>query len=205
MHSDSLKKLTARRDDRRFRELYRYFQPSNPAALLYPQYIPSSEQDPSTYTVEGASHALASVPSASNRPISPNATLTSFAQLACVQLNVQRAIIRYVLGVVRMQEPKLTPMQCPGPQHRVLFGGIHPVRQPCGCRPARLRRCALDRNGQRQSLWPSSQPGEHHTMVNPNLNTVRDWKSDAYIAHRGASGVPKRSLSLPRGRRSVHQ
>jgi hypothetical protein len=107
MHSDSLKKLTAHRDDRRFRELYRYFQPSNPAALLYPQYIPSSEQDPSTYTVEGASHALASVPTTLNRPISPNATLTSFAQLACVQLKVQRAIIRYVLGVVRMQDAQI--------------------------------------------------------------------------------------------------
>jgi hypothetical protein len=93
MDSTSLKKLTAHRDDRRFRELYRYFQPANPAALLHPHYFPSREQDLSTNAVEGASHALASQPSLSNVPVSPNATLTSFAQLACVQLQVQRALI----------------------------------------------------------------------------------------------------------------
>lgn len=91
--------LSARRDDRRFRELYRYFQPSNPAALPYPGLLPHGEEDPinsSTDPVEGASAVLFSTTKTSSGPSSSNATLTSFAQLAAVRLNAQRAIIRLV-------------------------------------------------------------------------------------------------------------
>lgn len=100
MESASQKRRAARRDDRRFRELYRYFQPANPAALLYPQYVPPGEEDPArpvsdpTITVEDPSIALASLPAAPTGPVSPNTTLTSFAQLAALRLNAQRAIIR---------------------------------------------------------------------------------------------------------------
>lgn len=97
MESASQKRRAARRDDRRFRELYRYFQPANPAALLYPQYVPPGEEDPArpvSDNVEDANISLASVPSAPTGPVSPNTTLTSFAQLAALRLNAQRAIIR---------------------------------------------------------------------------------------------------------------
>lgn len=87
------------RDDRRSRELYRYFQPSNPAALPYTTIVPHGEEGTlvsstdTTATVEGATAVLASIPKTPSGPSSPNATLTSFAQLAAVQLNTQRALI----------------------------------------------------------------------------------------------------------------
>jgi hypothetical protein len=96
MESRSSKRLAAHRDDRRFRELYRYFQPGNPAALLYPQYVAPGQESVSdpTIAVEGASLALATVSSLPRGPLSPNTTLTSFAQLAALRLNAHRAIIR---------------------------------------------------------------------------------------------------------------
>ncbi|CAI7644939.1 unnamed protein product [Penicillium crustosum] len=85
--------------DRQKRELYRYFQPENPAALnasllqfdehvapigdfsrVSTPFVPDPS-DPETNFVEGSS------------PSSPNTTLTSFAQLAALQLNAQRAFI----------------------------------------------------------------------------------------------------------------
>ncbi|KAJ5956734.1 hypothetical protein N7501_011013 [Penicillium viridicatum] len=85
--------------DRQKREVYRYFQPENPAALnasllqvdehvapigdfsrLSTPFI-TDASDLETTFVEGSS------------PSSPNTTLTSFAQLAALQLNVQRAFI----------------------------------------------------------------------------------------------------------------
>lgn len=100
--------LVAHRDDRRFRELYRYFQPANPAALLYqpqndlpnpptpagdsPDSIPSVEDSP------GNPLAVSLMPPQENLS-SPNTILTSFAQLAAHKLNVERAIIRYALVI----------------------------------------------------------------------------------------------------------
>lgn len=88
--------------DRQKREVYRYFQPENPAALnasllQFDEHVASIGDfsrvstpfipDPSgseTNFVEGSS------------PSSPNTTLTSFAQLAALQLNAQRAFITYI-------------------------------------------------------------------------------------------------------------
>ncbi|KAJ5181626.1 hypothetical protein N7449_011773 [Penicillium cf. viridicatum] len=85
--------------DRQKREVYRYFQPENPAALnasllqfdehvapiadfsrISTPFVPDAS-DSETNFVEGSS------------PSSPNPTLTSFAQLAALQLNAQRAFI----------------------------------------------------------------------------------------------------------------
>lgn len=99
--------LVAHRDDRRFRELYRYFQPANPAALLYqpqhdqpnlstlakdpPDTIPSVEDNPTIPL------AVSLMPPEENIS-SPNTILTSFAQLAAHKLNVERAIIWYAIS-----------------------------------------------------------------------------------------------------------
>lgn len=86
--------------DRQTREVYRYFQPENPAALnaTWPPI------DDLTTTI-GLSTATASDDSLlddevsdtlsveANRLYSPNTTLTSFAQLAALRLNAQRAFI----------------------------------------------------------------------------------------------------------------
>ncbi|OKL63186.1 hypothetical protein UA08_01887 [Talaromyces atroroseus] len=101
----SHEELVAHRDDRRFRELYRYFQPTNPAAALYKQYVPATEEspvletsDPIIPTVEGTANPLAvSLMPPQEDLASPNTILTSFAQLAAHKLNVERAII-CVLG-----------------------------------------------------------------------------------------------------------
>lgn len=89
-------------EDRQKREVYRYFQPENPAALnasllefdehvapirdfsrVSTSFVPDLS-DPETTSIEGSS------------PSSPNPTLTSFAQLAALQLNAQRAFITYI-------------------------------------------------------------------------------------------------------------
>jgi hypothetical protein len=101
--------LVAHRDDRRFRELYRYFQPANPAALLYqfqnvlsnpatpagdlPDAIPTVEDNP------GNPLAVSLMPPQEDLS-SPNTILTSFAQLAAHKLNVERAIIWYALSSI---------------------------------------------------------------------------------------------------------
>lgn len=86
--------------DRQTREVYRYFQPANPAALnaTWPP-----EED--LTTTIGPSEDSLSVDSIlddelsetlsveASRLYSPNTTLTSFAQLAALRLNAQRAFI----------------------------------------------------------------------------------------------------------------
>lgn len=89
-------------EDRRFRELYRYFQPSNPAALLYSPLAPppldeDQDIDPETSENPGASLAIG-LPSQDS--CSANTILTTFAQTAALKLNVDRAIIRYAPSLV---------------------------------------------------------------------------------------------------------
>lgn len=96
----------AHRDDRRFRELYRYFQPANPAALLYQLHHDLCSP---TTPAENLADAIPSVEGESGNPLavslmppqedlsSPNTILTSFAQLAAHKLNVERAIIWYAI------------------------------------------------------------------------------------------------------------
>lgn len=86
--------------DRQTREVYRYFQPANPAALNATWPL----EDDLTTTI-GPSEASLSVDSVlddeisetlsveASRLYSPNTTLTSFAQLAALRLNAQRAFI----------------------------------------------------------------------------------------------------------------
>jgi hypothetical protein len=98
--------LVAHRDDRRFRELYRYFQPANPAALLYQLHndpsnptIPAVDPPGVIPTVEdnvGNPLAVSLMPPQEDLA-SPNTILTSFAQLAAHKLNVERAMIWCVL------------------------------------------------------------------------------------------------------------
>ncbi|KAL1859108.1 hypothetical protein Plec18170_002223 [Paecilomyces lecythidis] len=75
-------------DERRVRELYRYFQPSNPAALNE-----GCEIYPDDLVTEATAAASVLVDAVGDRS-SPNATLTSLAQLAALRLNAQRALIR---------------------------------------------------------------------------------------------------------------
>ena len=59
-------------DGRRARELYRYFQPNQPAG-------------PAAFTLQHEN---------GHGPSSPNVTLTAYAQLVALRLNSQRAIVR---------------------------------------------------------------------------------------------------------------
>lgn len=94
--------------DRRVREVYRYFQPTNPAALN-PTWLPFGAEvsanttplhlptDPSD---EVGLDNLAAAATAAVGPVdlnSPNTTLTAFAQLVALRLNARRALIRYAL------------------------------------------------------------------------------------------------------------
>lgn len=81
-------------EDRRSRELYRYFQPSNPAALLYSPLALDGDQeiDATTSEIPGTSLAIG-LPS--QDPSSANTILTTFAQTAALKLNAEHAIIRY--------------------------------------------------------------------------------------------------------------
>ncbi|KAJ6134441.1 hypothetical protein N7523_000763 [Penicillium sp. IBT 18751x] len=81
--------------DRQTREVYRYFQPANPAALNA-SWLPFGDDSASipdlstatTFTVHDSS-----VTAEASGFSSPNTTLTSFAQLAALRLNAQRAFI----------------------------------------------------------------------------------------------------------------
>lgn len=73
--------LVQHEDDRRAQELYRYFNPSNPAAQALNTYPDAGDVQASW------SHSVDEVKS-------PNTTLTAFAQLAAIKLNAQRAMIR---------------------------------------------------------------------------------------------------------------
>lgn len=84
--------------DRQAREVYRYFQPENPAALNA-SWLPfgddsASIPDLSTATTSTV-HDKSALAEASGF-CSPNTTLTSFAQLAALRLNAQRAFITCV-------------------------------------------------------------------------------------------------------------
>lgn len=87
--------------DRQTREVYRYFQPENPAALnaVWP---PGDHEavtvDPSTATNSvDLDDEVSEADSIEASPLySPNTTLTSLAQLAALRLNAQRAFITYI-------------------------------------------------------------------------------------------------------------
>lgn len=97
--------------DRRVRELYRYYQPSSsPSDIPAPSWPQSGEDITSTSTADFADTPPAadgsgnSTSSATTRPLTAigpepltlgvnNTTLTSFAQLAALRLNVERALI----------------------------------------------------------------------------------------------------------------
>lgn len=85
--------------DRRMRELYRYFRPTSQPELNSP-----ADDAPFAAPVGGpapVTEAAGAATTASVAPDSlvlgnPNKTLNSFAQLAALQLNVDRALIRCV-------------------------------------------------------------------------------------------------------------
>ncbi|KAJ5748614.1 uncharacterized protein N7511_010310 [Penicillium nucicola] len=86
--------------DRQTRETYRYFQPTNPAALnatwsageyLTSHVGPSTASCSSTSVLDDNVSETASIDA--NLLYSPNTTLTSLAQLAALRLNAQRAFI----------------------------------------------------------------------------------------------------------------
>jgi hypothetical protein len=93
----ALEEPQAHLEDRRFRELYRYFQPSNPAALLYSPLAPPSSEEAQVIDSAIPENAGASLASglASHDPSSANTILTTFAQTATLKLNADRAVIRY--------------------------------------------------------------------------------------------------------------
>jgi hypothetical protein len=85
--------INARKEDRRIRELHRYFNPANPAALRHPGYaLPNNVSSLGAGEEELGDHIH---PNLSGKICNPNTTLTSFAKLAALQLDVERAIIRY--------------------------------------------------------------------------------------------------------------
>lgn len=90
-------------DDRRFRELYRYFQPSNPAALLYSPLAPpfSDEAQIVDSAIPDNSGASLAIGLPSQDPSSANTILTTFAQTATLKLNADRAVIRYAHPLLR--------------------------------------------------------------------------------------------------------
>ncbi|KAJ5117189.1 hypothetical protein N7448_004132 [Penicillium atrosanguineum] len=85
--------------DRQAREVYRYFQPANPAALNA-SWLPFGDDSASIPDLSTAATSVVhdksapeSDPAEASRFCSPNTTLTSFAQLAALRLNAQRAFI----------------------------------------------------------------------------------------------------------------
>lgn len=88
--------------DRQAREVYRYFQPANPAALNA-AWLPSGDDSTSILDLSTATTSTVLNTSVSETNsvdtsgfCSPNTTLTSFAQLAALRLNAQRAFITYI-------------------------------------------------------------------------------------------------------------
>ncbi|KAJ5095199.1 hypothetical protein N7532_007490 [Penicillium argentinense] len=85
-------------EDRQTREVYRYFQPANPAALntVWPPTDNSASTIDLSRDTDYAVQAdeVSETASVRSRPLySPNKTLTSFAQLAALRLNAERAFI----------------------------------------------------------------------------------------------------------------
>ncbi|KAH8690517.1 hypothetical protein BGW36DRAFT_56778 [Talaromyces proteolyticus] len=92
--------IASHRDDRRFREIYRFFQPATPAALLYShQILPTDGDDGFAIHVDGtpglesAGTSLAVCLPSEQNTSSANTILTTFAQTATLKLNAQRAVI----------------------------------------------------------------------------------------------------------------
>lgn len=87
--------------DRGARELYRYYQPAAPVGLI-PSWLPAREEyssfAPSGYTIgtsisDGSNRSNSTGSSESLVIGTSNSTLTSFAQLAALRLNVERVFI----------------------------------------------------------------------------------------------------------------
>ena len=94
--------------DRRVRELYRYYQPAGPSGLI-PSWLPPGEDLPSSGSAgtpgtpagDGSTDGNSSATLRTATAIGPEAlvlgstnnTLTSFAQLAALRLNAERAFI----------------------------------------------------------------------------------------------------------------
>ncbi|CAG8046288.1 unnamed protein product [Penicillium olsonii] len=87
--------LRAYEADRQAREVYRYFQPANPAALNTNRPLPEEHFSSLDSTRASASASISEDSEATQTPLnaqsSPNTTLTSFAQLAALRLNAQLA------------------------------------------------------------------------------------------------------------------
>lgn len=87
--------------DRRMRELYRYFRPTRS-----PDLNSACSPTEDALSSAGVSAAEAAGPAATTAALAPealvlgnpNKTLNSFAQLAALHLNVDRAVIRCVLS-----------------------------------------------------------------------------------------------------------
>ncbi|KAJ5610325.1 hypothetical protein N7510_007044 [Penicillium lagena] len=84
--------------DRQTREVYRYFQPSNPAALnaVWPpgdHLATTDDASTATNSVVLDDEVSETISNESDPLYSPNTTLTSLAQLAALHLNAQRALI----------------------------------------------------------------------------------------------------------------
>lgn len=88
--------------DRQKREVYRYFQPENPAALNasllqvdeHVAIIGDFSRVSTPFIPDPCDSETNFVDSS---PSSSNTTLTSFAQLVALQLNAQRALITYII------------------------------------------------------------------------------------------------------------
>ncbi|KAJ5930069.1 hypothetical protein N7466_005562 [Penicillium verhagenii] len=85
--------------DRQAREVYRYFQPTNPAALNA-AWLPLGDDSASVAGLSATTSTAPDLPVPGTTAVeapsvlsSPNTTLTSFAQLAAQHLNAQRAFI----------------------------------------------------------------------------------------------------------------
>lgn len=92
----------AHRDDRRFRELYRYFQPVFAGAIPCGQQnepphspLPTVETPDLVPSIEDITDSSLAVSLMPPHDICPrlNTILTSFAQLAAFKLNAERAIV----------------------------------------------------------------------------------------------------------------
>lgn len=113
MHIPEKREDTLHNADRRVRELYRYYQPASQAEAV-PSWLPTNDGFPfsavsgSTITPPISEGSVPSHGSATSRPATAigsealvlgtsNNTMTSFAQLAALRLNVERVFIS-VLG-----------------------------------------------------------------------------------------------------------
>jgi hypothetical protein len=101
MNDPDRQSLCDHQADRQTREVYRYFQPENPAVLNatseFDDHV-ASIADFSRVPTPGVPDVSAPEPNSTeaSAPSSPNTTLTSFAQLAALRLNAQRAFITYI-------------------------------------------------------------------------------------------------------------